>query len=95
VHFLTRHDDLRDVLTDHEAYSSVDDFALESGGTTADLPAAIITMLDPPDHTALRARLRRWFAPAVLRKQEARACDIVTDVLDRQATPDDLPLRHP
>ncbi|MFI7020509.1 cytochrome P450 [Streptomyces sp. NPDC050164] len=82
VHFLARHDDVRDVLTAHEAYSSVDNFALESGGTTADLPAAIITMLDPPDHTALRARLRRWFAPAVLRKQEPRVRDIVTDILD-------------
>jgi hypothetical protein len=41
--------------TDHKAYSSVDNFALESGSTKADLPAAIITTLDLPDHTALRS----------------------------------------
>lgn len=72
AYFLTRHDDVRDILTAPEAYSSVDNFSLEGGATTADLPAATITMSDPPDHTALRARLRRWFTPAVLRKQEPR-----------------------
>ncbi|MFK0159941.1 cytochrome P450 [Streptomyces sp. NPDC090493] len=82
VHFLARHDDVRAVLTDHEAYSSVDNFALEGGTRTVDLPAVPITMADPPYHTALRARLRRWFAPALLRKQEPRVREIVAGVLD-------------
>jgi cytochrome P450 len=82
VHFLARHNDVRDVLTDHEAYSSVDNFSLEGGTRTADLPAVPITMSDPPYHTALRARLRRWFAPALLRKQEPRVREIVAGVLD-------------
>jgi cytochrome P450 len=43
-------------------------------------------MLDPPDHTVLRTRLRRWFAPAVLRKEEPRVRQIVTDVLDTLQT---------
>ncbi len=47
--------DVRDVLTGHVAYSSVDSFAMESGGTTADLPAVMISTSAPPDHTALRS----------------------------------------
>ncbi|KUN88120.1 cytochrome P450 [Streptomyces griseoruber] len=82
VHFLARHEDVRDVLTDHETYSSVDNFALEGGTRTADLPAVPITMADPPYHTALRGRLRRWFAPARLRAQEPRVREIVAGVLD-------------
>ncbi|MFF4258762.1 cytochrome P450 [Streptomyces sp. NPDC001663] len=82
VHFLARHADVRDVLTDHETYSSVDNFALEGGTRTADLPAVPITMADPPYHTALRGRLRRWFAPARLRAQEPRVREIVAGVLD-------------
>ncbi|MCX3291878.1 hypothetical protein OR263_35135 [Streptomyces sp. NEAU-H22] len=85
VHVVTCHDDVRDVLTDHEANSSVDSFAMETGGTTADLPAVMITTWPRPTPRPC-ARLRRWFAPAVLREQEARARDIVTDVRYGQAT---------
>ncbi|MDH6437098.1 cytochrome P450 [Streptomyces sp. SAI-144] len=94
VHFLARHDDVRDVLTAPETYSSVDNFALEGAATTADLPAATITQLDPPDHTALRARLRRWFAPAVIRKQEPRVREIVSDVLDAWQPGEKAELHH-
>ncbi|UUU19702.1 cytochrome P450 [Streptomyces sp. DSM 40750] len=82
MYVLARHEDVRDALTDHQAYLSVDNFALEGGTRTADLPAVPITMADPPYHTALRARLRRWFAPARLRKQEPRVREIVAGVLD-------------
>jgi cytochrome P450 len=82
VYFLARHDDVRNALRNHEAYASVDNFALEGGTRTADLPAIPITMADPPHHTELRARLRRWFAPALLRKQEPRVREIVAEVLD-------------
>ncbi|MFF3373950.1 cytochrome P450 [Streptomyces sp. NPDC002680] len=82
VYFLAQHDDVRDALADHGAYASVDNFALEGGTRTADLPAVPITMADPPYHTALRARLRRWFAPALLRKQEPRVREIVAGVVD-------------
>lgn len=82
VHFIARHDDVRDALKDHEAYLSVDNFALEGGTRTADLPAIPITMADPPYHTALRARLRHWFAPVRLRRQEPRVREIVSGVLD-------------
>jgi len=42
----------------------------------------MITMLDPPEHTALRVRLRRWFTPARLRALEPRVREIVADILD-------------
>ncbi|WP_245608096.1 cytochrome P450 [Streptomyces hokutonensis] len=82
VYFLARHEEVQDVLTDHGTYSSVDNFALEGGTRTADLPVVPITMADPPYHTALRGRLRRWFAPARLRAQEPRVREIVAGVLD-------------
>jgi cytochrome P450 len=42
----------------------------------------VIAMLDPPEHTALRARLRRWFTPARLRAQEPHIRQIVAGLLD-------------
>jgi cytochrome P450 len=82
IHAVMRHEDVVDVLRDPGAYSSEDNFALGEGAATSDLPAAMITMLDPPAHTALRARLLTWFAPAKLRKEEPRIRAIVADLLD-------------
>lgn len=79
-HFVTRPDDVRDVLTDRAAYSSVDDSSLGGGARTADPPVVTITVLEPPDRTAVRARLRRWFVPVRLRGQEPRIGEMVTDI---------------
>jgi cytochrome P450 len=65
-------------VLDPAAYSSENNFVLDGGTETAALPAVPITMLDPPAHTALRARLRRWFTPAKLRKEEPRVRGIIT-----------------
>ena len=80
---IARHADVSAAVTDHEAFSSRNNFVLDGGTETADLPAAPITAMDPPEHTALRARLRRWFAPAQLRKQEPRIREIVDELIDQ------------
>jgi cytochrome P450 len=82
VFVLARHEDVVTALRDPQAYSSENNFVLDGGTETAALPAIPITMLDPPAHTALRTRLRTWFAPAKLRKEEPRIRGIVSDVLD-------------
>jgi cytochrome P450 len=83
VFVVARHTDVTDALQRPDTLSSEDNFVLEAGTRTAALPATPITMLDPPDHTALRARLRRWFAPAKLRREEPRIRGIVSDALDQ------------
>ena len=81
VFVVARHTDVKDALQDPGTYSSEDDFVLEGGTPTAALPATVITMLDAPAHTALRARLRQWFAPPRLRREEPRIRGIVSGVL--------------
>ena len=81
VFVVARHDDVAAALRDPASYSSENNFVLEGGTETAALPAIPITMLDPPAHTALRARLRQWFSPVKLRREEPRVRGIVSDVL--------------
>ena len=81
VFVVARHDDVAGALRDPASYSSENNFVLEGGTETAALPAIPITMLDPPAHTALRARLRQWFSPVKLRREEPRVRGIVSDVL--------------
>lgn len=81
VFVLANHADVKDALQDPATYSSEDNFVLEGGTQTAAMPAIPVTMLDPPAHTALRNRLRHWFAPAKLRREEPRVRGIVADAL--------------
>lgn len=82
VFVVARHTDVTAGLQRPDTLSSENNFVLEGGTSTAALPATPITMLDPPAHTALRTRLRQWFAPTKLRREEARIRGIVTDALD-------------
>lgn len=90
VFAVARHEDVVAALLDPAAYSSENNFVLDGGTETVALPAVPITMLDPPAHTALRARLRRWFTPAKLRKEESRVRGIVSDVLSGLKTGQDI-----
>lgn len=81
VFVVARHTDVKEALRDPDGYSSEDNFVLDGGTPTAALPATPITMLDPPAHTALRARLRQWFAPPRLRREEPRIRGIVSDTV--------------
>jgi|GEM_PF-546518 len=55
-YFVSRYDDVYAVLRDHETYSSREGVAVDPGGSR--LPP-IDT--DPPEHTAWRGLLNRWF----------------------------------
>ena len=83
LYVVAKHQDVLDALKDPDFLSSKNQFVLEGGTPTDDLPAKPITMLDPPAHTALRNRLKRWFAPSLLRKEEPRVRQIVADILNR------------
>ncbi|MEU6349267.1 cytochrome P450 [Streptomyces sp. NPDC047072] len=85
VHFVARHEDAVQVLGDPETYSSTGNFALSDGSGKPALVLEVITNIDPPAHTELRTRLRRWFAPARLRAQEPRVRKIVAGILDEWA----------
>ena len=86
VYVLARHADVRAALAAHGAFSSKGNFLLAAGTDLAPVPAEMITMLDPPEHTALRARLRHWFTPARLRALEPQVREIVAGVLGGLAT---------
>lgn len=74
----------RAVLQDPQTYSSLFNFTLEPGPAPEDNTGAkpVITQTDPPDHAVLRGFLRRWFAPAALRKLEPTVREIVEEVVD-------------
>jgi cytochrome P450 len=80
VFVISRFDDVRDVLLDTERFSNFGNFQLERD---AQPPGGVelITQLDPPAHTQLRAHLLKKFAPKELRKHEARVGEIVDGVL--------------
>ncbi|SFA88734.1 Cytochrome P450 [Amycolatopsis marina] len=62
---LVRDTDVRDVLVQTDVYSAKGNFVIEG---ELDMPVALITELDAPEHTELRTRLLRWFAPRRLRQ---------------------------
>jgi cytochrome P450 len=74
----------RAVLQDPQTYSSLFNFTLEPGPAPEDTTGAksVITQTDPPDHAVLRGFLRRWFAPAALRRLEPTVREIVEEVVD-------------
>ena len=75
---LTSDADVRAAIANTSQMSNEGNFALEG---ESELPVPTITMMDPPEHTALRARLRQWFAPPQLRRLEPRVREIVAEVL--------------
>jgi len=78
-------DDLaRAVLGDARTYSSHFNFTLEPGPAPEDSAGdhSLITRMDPPDHGLLRGFLRRWFAPAELRKLEPMVRTIIEEIVE-------------
>ncbi|KAA9157764.1 cytochrome P450 [Amycolatopsis acidicola] len=68
------------VLGNPGIYSNRGNFAIDG---ELELPAQLITMIDPPEHTRLRGRLLRWFAPARLRALRPEVERIVANALSR------------
>jgi cytochrome P450 len=78
VAVVARYTDVHAALAEPDRFSSHGNFALEG---EVPMPVPMITTTDPPAHSELRGRLRRWFAPAQLRKHEPRVREIVAAAL--------------
>ncbi|XVQ06439.1 cytochrome P450 [Spirillospora sp. CA-255316] len=77
---VARYQDVRAVLADNERFSAKGNFSIHSD----DPPGgrAFITMMDPPEHTALRSRYLDWFSPGKVRAMRPQIRGIVGAVLD-------------
>ncbi|NUR89679.1 MAG: cytochrome P450 [Nonomuraea sp.] len=81
VYLVTRYDDVRAVLGDHERFSN--DFAGVIGlGSNQEDPGGL-GFRDPPEHTRLRKFLTPEFTVRRLRRLEPRIAEIVEEHLDR------------
>lgn len=75
---LSRYEDVRAALLDHETYCSSLGFTLEDIGDFA-LPMMI--MMDPPDHTRLRATINRALTPRRMASLEEGVRDLARGLL--------------
>ncbi|MEU7743565.1 cytochrome P450 [Nonomuraea sp. NPDC049158] len=83
VYLVTRYDDVRSVLADHERFSN--DFGNVIGlGTTQEDPGGL-GFRDPPEHTRLRKYLTPEFTVHRLRRLVPRIEALVEERLDRMA----------
>jgi len=80
-----RYDDVRDVLTDAERFSSDKrvDFLPKFGATPLyEHHTTSLVFNDPPGHTRMRRLLAPFFAVQTLRRMEERVAAMVDDLLD-------------
>ncbi|UXF66996.1 cytochrome P450 [Rhodococcus qingshengii] len=89
VYMLFAYDDVKRALAD-KSLSSSEQYALEAprnmrikaaGGSDAYLLRPSLSKLDPPDHLALRKLLARPFTPRAIKRYDARAKEIVDELL--------------
>lgn len=100
VYLITRHDDIKAVLSDHERFSN----ARPPGFTVQGVPqpteqeeatarAGNLLGLDPPDHSRLRRMLTPEFTIRRMKRLEPRIVEIVAgqlDVMEKSGPPADL-----
>ena len=100
VYLITRHDDIKAVLSDHERFSN----ARPPGFTVQGVPqpteqeeatarAGNLLGLDPPDHSRLRRMLTPEFTIRRMKRLEPRIVEIVAgqlDVMETSGPPADL-----
>jgi cytochrome P450 len=75
---LSRYGDVRAALLDHDTYCSSQGFTLEDIGDFA-LPMMI--MMDPPDHTRLRATVNRALTPRRMNELEQSVRSLARDLI--------------
>lgn len=100
AYLVTRHDDVKDVLSDHERFANrrPADFVMPGAPTLSDeemasARAGNLLGLDPPEHQRLRRMLTPEFTIRRMRRLEPRIVEIVDEQLDRMenaAAPADL-----
>src|SRR5215831_15801661 len=83
---LTRYDDIAKGLRDPRFRRTAPD-GVEAGTWPDDMPAVgsmmrnLFLLMDPPDHTRLRALVNRAFTPAAIAVMEARIRELVDELL--------------
>ena len=89
VYLITRHDDIKSVLSDHERFSNArpPGFAVQgvpqpSEQEEATARAGNLLGLDPPDHSRLRRMLTPEFTIRRMKRLEPRIVEIVASQLD-------------
>jgi len=76
ISVLSRYDDVRGALRDHESFSSTQGVGYEVR------PVPMMVALDPPDHTRLRRIVQRDFTPKAISAWSGRVQGLVDDLLD-------------
>jgi cytochrome P450 len=79
---LSRYDDVRTALLDHETYCSSRGFTLEDIG---DFALPMLLGMDPPDHTRLRATIHRALTPKRIAMLESPVRALARELLGRVA----------
>ena len=79
---LSRYDDVRAALLDHQTFCSGQGFTLEDIG---DFALPMLLGLDPPDHTRLRATINRALTPRRMASLETPVRELARSLLDRFA----------
>ncbi|MGH3674950.1 MAG: cytochrome P450 [Mycobacterium sp.] len=89
VYLVTRYEDIKDVLADHERFSNTrpPDFVVPGAPVLteeeqASARAGNLLGLDPPEHQRLRRMLTPEFTARRMKRLEPRIAEIVTDQLD-------------
>jgi len=100
VYLITRHDDIKAVLSDHERFSNArpPGFAVQgvpqpTEQEEATARAGNLLGLDPPDHSRLRRMLTPEFTIRRMKRLEPRIVEIVAgqlDAMERSGPPADL-----
>lgn len=80
---LSRYEDVRQGLGDHETFSSARGGILEIIQNDIQLPAGTFIFEDPPQHTAHRAVVQRIFAPRRMLGLEDKVREITVNCLDQ------------
>ncbi len=76
---LSRYDDVRQALVDHDRYCSGQGFTLEDIG---EFTLPMLLGMDPPDHTRLRATVNRALTPRQVADLEGPVRDLAAKLLD-------------
>ena len=100
VYLVTRYEDIKEVLSDHERFSNTrpPDFVVPgapvlSQEEQASARAGNLLGLDPPEHSRLRRMLTPEFTARRMKRLEPRIAEIVTqqlDVMESAGSPADL-----
>jgi cytochrome P450 len=83
--FASRYDDVSEILSDHEKYSSdktIDFKPKFADGSLYEHHTTSLVFNDPPDHTRVRRLLTPFFTPRTLRALESNIASMIDELVD-------------